>query len=60
MDPIKMKDALTHFVAAINATGGVVQTHDGFYAPVADVDWIDLGEAYEKACEALGIPLVVE
>jgi len=46
-------DALLAFVEAIDATGGVV--YDGqHHAPVADEEWIDLGEAYLKACLALG------
>ena len=45
--------ALREFIDAIEATGGVVTTDCGLYAPVADEDWIDLGEAYVRACAAL-------
>ncbi len=46
--------ACRDFVDAIDATGGAVRFPDGFVAPDADHDWIDLGEAYLKACAALG------
>lgn len=45
--------ALQEFIDAIEATGGVRATPKG-YVPVADEDWIDLGEAYMSACEAIG------
>lgn len=54
------KAALDAFVDAIDATGGVVKTRSGHYAPVADEDWIDLGEAYMDACEVLDIEPKVE
>jgi len=47
--------ALADFVGTINATGGVMQTHEGLYAPVGDEDWMDLGDAYLKACHAIGL-----
>lgn len=50
----KLVDVLLEFVQAIEATGGVMVDHKGYHVPVADKDWIDLGEAYLKACEALG------
>jgi len=52
----KMRAALRDFTGAIEATGGVTASpeDEGYTVPVADEDWIDLGEAYLKACEALG------
>ena len=47
-----LRNALTQFVKAIEATGGV-QMDGMHYVPVADIDWIDLGEAYVVACRAL-------
>ncbi len=47
--------ALQQLVDTINATGGLVVADDGFIAPVADPDWIDLGAAYLSACKALGL-----
>jgi len=47
-------DALKRLVDTIDATGGVVRFPDGFYAPVGDLDWIDLADAYLAACAALG------
>ena len=46
--------ALESFIGAIEATGGVFVDPKGYPCPVADPDWIDLGEAYLKACRALG------
>jgi hypothetical protein len=46
--------ALWKLIDAIEATGGVRRDEKGFMAPVADGDWIDLGEAYLMACEAVG------
>lgn len=54
-------DALREFVSCINATGGVQvikqgqSSEVGLHVPVADPDWIDLGEAYMQACEALDV-----
>lgn len=58
----KKKDvALAEFISAIDAVGGIVKEESGFYAPACDVMWIDLGEAYLKACTALGVePLTGE
>ncbi len=45
--------ALLALVETIDATGGVV--YDGRnHVPIADEDWIDLADAYLKACHALG------
>ena len=40
-------------VAAIEATGGLRQFSDGTVAPLGDLEWIDLGEAYLIACAEL-------
>jgi hypothetical protein len=49
------KETLTQFVDTIDATGGVVEVEDGHTAPVADEEWIDLGEVYLTAKEALAL-----
>jgi hypothetical protein len=49
----QIERALEEFVYTIEATGGVVMCRDGTVAPLADEDWIDLGEAYLVACRAL-------
>lgn len=54
IDPTKTEKALREFVSTINNTGGVWANGDGTHSPVADDDWIDIGEAYMAACEALG------
>ncbi len=41
-------------IEAIEATGGVYQFESGHFAPVADPEWIDMGEAYVSICNALG------
>lgn len=48
-----MKSALEQFVEAINATGGITEDGDGYTVPVADEEWIDLGDAYVSATMAL-------
>lgn len=61
-----MEGALSAFVDAVNATGGVYARSSGLHATVAgerpeDVGepWIDLGEAYVLACAATGAaPLI--
>ena len=45
--------ALLTFIDTIEVTGGIPQQGDGRIAPIADGDWIDLGEAYLPACNAL-------
>ena len=51
--------ALQQLVDTINATGGLVAADDGFLAPAADPEWIDLAPAYLSACKALGLdPLI--
>lgn len=46
--------ALREFVEAIDVAGGVRRDKKGYPRPLGDEDWIDLGEAYLLACEALG------
>ena len=50
-----VEDALREFIDCINATGGVVIDDKGYPVPVADEEWIDLGQAYYSACAALGV-----
>ncbi|HSZ58999.1 MAG TPA: hypothetical protein VK797_25385 [Tepidisphaeraceae bacterium] len=52
LDPCRQ--ALCQFVQTVDATGGVFHDESGCHAPLADSDWIDLGEAYVQACAALG------
>jgi hypothetical protein len=47
--------ALQQLVDTINATGGLVAADDGFLAPAADPEWIDLAPAYLNACRVLGM-----
>ena len=54
-----LEQALAQFVEAIEATGGVAREVSGLLAPVADPEWVDLGEAYARACAALGREPVV-
>lgn len=46
--------ALWNFCDVIDNTGGIKKDDKGYHVPVADEDWIDLGEAYMRACDALG------
>jgi hypothetical protein len=56
-----MRKALLDFIDVINSTGGVVKDSGGYFVPVADTYWIDLGESYIKACKAVGVePKVTE
>ena len=56
-----MGKAAMSFISAIGSTGGVVRFPNGLCAPVADEDWIDLGEAYVEMCESVGqVPMVRE
>lgn len=49
----KREVALLEFIEAVEATGGVIVQGDGLHAPVADLDWVDVGEAYVRACAAM-------
>ena len=42
------------FIDTIEVTGGVIRDRDGLHAPVADPEWVDLGEAYTLACAVVG------
>ena len=57
--PPQAREALEAFATTIEATGGVILFESGEYAPAVDEDWVDLGEAYMKACRALDRPSVV-
>ena len=46
------EDAVSGFFDAIELTGGVTKEKKGWYVPLADREWIDLGEAYVDACAA--------
>lgn len=48
-----IREALEEFAGTIDATGGVIQERSGLCSPAADRGWVDLGEAYLKACAAL-------
>ncbi|HSZ54652.1 MAG TPA: hypothetical protein VK797_03270 [Tepidisphaeraceae bacterium] len=50
---------LLQLVRTVDATGGVVRHEDGCYSPVADPEWIDLGDAYAEACAFLGHEIVL-
>lgn len=47
-------EACRQLVSTIENTGGVTKHPDGTIGPVADPDWIDLGDAYQMAKAALG------
>lgn len=51
--------ALHDLVSTINSTGGVVRNYEGLLAPAIDEDWLDLGLAYEQACDVLGVAMLV-
>jgi hypothetical protein len=55
--PLEKADATTTallaFVSTIESTGGVTTDRQGCTVPVADDEWIDLGDAYLQACKAL-------
>ena len=55
-----VRAALLEFVRDIEQTGGVVRDAKGLHAPVADADWVDLGETYNRACGALDRKPMVE
>lgn len=54
--PEPAAEALGHFVRAVEVTGGILR---GDGAPVGDPEWPDLGDAYVRACLALGVPVCV-
>lgn len=55
------KTALGQFISTIENTGGVRKPPGESAAPVADEDWIDLGETYLQACAEVGRrPMIVK
>lgn len=55
-----MERALTSLCLTVEATGGIERNEHGLAIPLADRDWVDMGEAYLEACEALNRePLVI-
>ena len=59
-EPPFIERAILGLISTIEATGGVRLRDDGLHGPLADEDWIDLGEAYVDACAAIGRTPVVE
>jgi hypothetical protein len=57
--PDRYRQVLGQFVQTVDATGGVFRDESGCHAPLADPDWIDLGEAYVEACAALGRDIIL-
>ena len=51
--PETTEESLMEFIKTIEDTGGVALNAKGLYEPLADRDWIDLGDAYVNACEVL-------
>ena len=52
---------LIDLITTVNETGGIRISADGTCAPNCDSDWVDLGEAYMRACAAIGDePQIVE
>lgn len=51
------ESVLRDLVKAVNVTGGVAKGDPSFslpvYAPLADPDWLDMGDVYMKACQVL-------
>jgi hypothetical protein len=57
----KLRAAIEKFIDTIEATGGVFKDRKGYHIPIGDQEWLDLGEAYVAACEAIGRePKIVE
>jgi hypothetical protein len=51
-DPVRA--ALDDFIETIEAVGGCFRNEGGVFAPAGDPDWTDLGDAYVRACNAIG------
>ena len=47
--------AAATLVFTINSTGGIYQDRKGLDVPVEDPEWHDLADAYNKACNGLGV-----
>ena len=55
-----VETSVRQIIDTVQATGGLVRTPDGLHAPVADPDWIDLGECVLNLAQILGIQLDIE
>jgi hypothetical protein len=45
---------LVDLCRTVDATGGIERDHKNYPRPVADPDWVDLGEVYLSACALIG------
>ena len=52
--PDAVRAALHEFIKTIEATGGCVRDEGDTVVPAGDPDWLDLADAYLRACKALG------
>lgn len=55
----RLTHALASFTNTIENTGGVKLNKEGNYEPIGDHSWFDFGDAYVRACHALGTPPMV-
>lgn len=55
----EIREALGLFFQRIEATGGVFRNQKGWHAPVGEPAWVSLGEAYVKACQLVGRPVML-
>jgi len=59
--PTDYEKALSTFMDCIENTGGITKDGDDNWVPVADEQWIDLGEAYRQACRVSGrAPIIAQ
>lgn len=56
----QLEKACRELIDCVNATGGAKKDEHGNIVPLADEDWIDLGSAYERASNALGVEMMLE
>lgn len=47
-------NACRRLIRTVEATGGLLMFESGQTAPAGDEDWLDLADAYQAACEAMG------
>ncbi|MGP0068949.1 MAG: hypothetical protein ACLQGP_35780 [Isosphaeraceae bacterium] len=52
--PDAVREALHGFIETIEAAGGCVRNEGDTVAPAGDLDWLDLADAYLRACRAMG------
>jgi hypothetical protein len=52
--PDAVREALEGFIKTIEATGGCHRDEGDSVVPAGDPDWLDLADAYLRACKALG------